>query len=479
MSRIVVVGAGSAGCVVASKLSDDPSNQVLVLEAGRDQPEHRRAANLRSISYLDAADEVDAFWPDLLAIFRSGEAARLYLRGKGVGGSASVNAMIAVPGLPSDYDRWRDDFGCEGWGWQNVRPTLESLFPTLQQVRPEQLTPVDRALIQSAADQNMDAQLDLRTDMHSGAGRLWLTADGPRRRSSAELFLDGARSRMNLDVRALTSVHSLVIDNKRASGVQLMDGTVIEADEVVLCAGAFGSPEILLRSGVTRVGIGQNLRDHAAARVDLGLTDGDATENRHEPTIGSVLRSSSGHSAGDVHLCPIHGRLPDSPIGAAGCLVMALMTVRSTGQVRLDPANRDAPPIIEMNLLSDPEDVEAFFQGIGILCDTLETPAFKSIANQIIVGQNATLQDLRSRAFVDSWLPGRLGQYVHPVGTCRMGSPDDESAVVDTGGRLIGYEGISVIDASVMPDIPAANTHIPTVMLAIRLVDSLCERVRI
>jgi len=476
--KIVVIGAGSAGCVVASKLSDDPNNDVLVLEAGQDRTAETRAANLRSISYLDAADEQQAFWPNFLASFRTGEAARLYLHGKGVGGSGSVNALIALPGLTSDYDRWRDNLGCIGWGWDDVAPTFESLLPTLRQVKPDELTPVDAALIHAAADQHLNVDLDLRRDMNEGAGRLWLTADGLGRRSSAEIFLDGVRPRTNLQVRGITAVHSVVLNNKQATGVRLNDGSVISADEIILCAGAFGSPEILLRSGVTRPGVGKNLRDHAAIRVDLTLSDRDSQEKRSAPTIGSVVRSSSGRSPGDVHLLPIHGKLPDSPTGTAGSIVMALMTVRSTGEVRLQPGNPDAAPIINMNLLHDAEDQEAFFNGLGVLHDTLDTPAFTSATTNIVVGHDAPIAALRSRSFVDSWLPGRLGQYVHPVGTCRMGSRDDDLAVVDPSGKLIGFEGVSVIDASVMPDIPAANTHLPTVMMAIRLTEAVCERLR-
>lgn len=475
MTKVIVVGAGSAGCVIASELSDQPALEVLLLEAGADRSPGHRPDRLRSISFMEAIDEADAFWSDVMASFRNGEEARAYLRGKGVGGSGSINAMIALPGLASDYDRWRDQFGCAGWGWQDVEPVFRSLAPGLRQVSPTELTPVDTALLGAASDLGYESDIDLLTDETDGAGRLWLTADEAGRRSSAEAFLDPARSRRSLEVRSGAQVVALVQEGRRVTGVRLADGSVLDADHVVLCAGTFGSAEILLRSGVDRRGLGANLRDHAAVKVDMVLGAGAAPEDRTKPTIGTVLRASSGRSPSDVHFLPMHGDLAYAPAGAGGLLVMSLMTVTSSGSVRLEGGGPDGRRVIDCNQISSSDDKQAFASGLKMLTDVLRTPTFRAATDQMVVGDEGTLDSLLDDEFVDTWLPGRLGQYLHPVGTCRMGDPSDDEAVVDLDGSVIGHQGVSVVDASVMPDIPAANTHLPTVMIATRLAGRIAD----
>lgn len=461
MTTVVVVGAGSAGCVVAAALSEDPALDVVLLEAGADRTPADRPDGLRSISYLDAVDDADAFWPDVEASFRAGEEPRPYLRGRGIGGSGSVNAMIALPGLPADYDRWRDEFGATGWGWSDVQPRLQALWSSLRQVGADELTPVDTALIDATKDLGLDPDVELWRDGADGAGRLWLFADEHGRRSSAEAFLDPARSRANLHVRGGSPVHAVEWSGTRAVGVRLQDGSVLAADHVVLCAGAFGSAEILLRSDAGRRGIGANLRDHAAVKADLTLHR-PRDEDRSRPTIGTALRTSSPGRHGDLHLLPIHGRIWGMPAGATGALVLSLMTARSTGRLRIDGDGRRR---IELDLLSDDRDVEAFLHGLATFRQVLESTAFTDLARYVL-GSVHEVERLLDRAALASWLPGQLGQLLHAVGTCRMGSADDDDAVTDVDGALLGRQGVSVIDASIMPDVPAANTHLPTVMIA-------------
>lgn len=472
MKRVVVVGAGSAGCVVAAELGG--GCEVLLVEAGSDRTPESRPARLRSIAYMDALDEPAAFWSGVVASFRRGEAPRDYLRGRGIGGSGAVNAMIGLPGIAADYDRWRDRYGCTGWGWDDVAPTFAELFPTLRQVREDELTVVDRALRDAAADLGMPDDVDLRFDEQDGAGRLWLTADDAGRRSSAEQFLDGARADGRVTVRDDATVVALECRGPQVTGVRLSDGSRIDADHVVLCAGAFGSPEILMRSGISRPGLGRNLKDHAAIRVDLVLHADAPAEDRSIPTIGSVLRTSSGRTPSDIHLLPMHGSLAGAPEGAAGVLVMSLMTATSSGGLGLDDATGRLA--IDLDLINTDDDKQAFLAGLQILGEVLATPAFEKTVERVEAGTGATFDRLRSEEFVDTWLEGRLGNYLHPVGTCRMGDPADDGAVVDLHGSVIGYDGVSVIDASVLPDIPAANTHLPTVMVAKRLARHVADQ---
>lgn len=468
MPKVVIVGAGSAGCVVAAELSEDRRNDVLLLDAGPDRTVENRPRGLRSLSYLDAVDEDDAFWPDFAVSFRSGEPDRPYLKGIGVGGSAAVNGMIALPGLPGDYDRWRDKFGCAGWGWDSLRPYSDDAMSHTRPVGPEELSPVGRTLLESASEIGLADDLDLRAN-HSdpGAGRLWLNADRLGRRSSAEIYLDPARARPNLRVRGDAPVHGLEWRGDRAAGVRLEDGSILPADHVVLCAGTFGSAEILLRSAVSRRGVGKNLRDHPAVRADLALRD-PTEEDRGKPTLGAALRTSSSHGVLDLHLVSIDGRIWGMAEKNSAALLLCLQTVRSTGRLSLDSSGRRR---IDLNLLADERDGDAFLQGVALMSEVLGGPAFDALATSDV--EPAALAALHERTSLEEWLPGRLGQLLHAVGTCRMGDPADDDAVTDVDGRVIGRSGVSVIDASVMPDIPAANTHIPTVTVALKLARGL------
>lgn len=476
MTRVLIVGAGSAGSVLADRSSSDPALEVLLLEAGKDRTPTTREPNIRSVNMLDAFEQNDAFWSGVRASWRPGEDYADYWLGRGVGGSAAVNAMIALPGVPSDYDRWRDQFGCEGWGWEDVSPVFQDLFPQLRRVAADEFTPLDTAVLGAAERLGLRSDLDFRSESSDGAGPLWLASNGRRRNSSPEVFLDPARGRPNLTVRADTEVAALSFnaDRSKVSGVVLVDGSTIEADQIVLAAGAFGSPAILLRSGLTRRGIGQNLKDHAAATAYLRLGDQVATEDRKLQCIGSVLRWSSSRGPSDLLLMPLHGRLPASPEGANGLVSLCLMTAQSTGSLTVDSAGRISA---QLNQLTEESDRQTFAEGMRRLGEILQAPAFRDTVERYWIGDSSDPDELNAPEFLEHWITGGLGGLVHAVGTCRMGDPADEDAVVDTSGAYIGIAGLSIADASVMPDVPSANTHLPTVMVARRLADAIAGRI--
>jgi choline dehydrogenase-like flavoprotein len=467
--RYVVVGAGSAGCVVAARLSENPDHQVTLLEGGhQDRRPDATEPGIRSLNWIAALGEEDAFWPKIQASRLPGSERTQYMRGRGIGGSGAVNAMICLPGLPEDYARWADAFGCDRWSWSDVEPWFAKLQTTLYRFPLEQHTPVDKALRGAGGELGLDADVDTYTP-DDGVGTLYLSATPQGRASGTETWLEPARGRDNLEVRTGVWVDRVLFDDAMtAIGVRLQDGTVMESDQVILCAGAFESPAILLRSGVSLPGLGRNLRDHPAASVPFRLKPRYRDFDDTLPCISQVLRTSSDRASGDIHLLPLHGTLDGGR--SDGVVMAALMTVRSTGSVRLDPQDPLAHPVIDMEMLTDEDDRSCMYQALGTLVDVLETEAFQEIVEEVLVDdQGSPLSALRDPAFADRWLQQTMGDYFHACGTCRMGPDDDPDAVVDQEGRLRGAQGVRVIDASIMPDVPAANTHLPTVMLAERL----------
>lgn len=472
--KVVVIGAGTAGCVVAARLSEDAGNEVILLEGGQDRSPGHRDEGIRSLNWIEALGAPDAFWPEIQAARQDGDTRRQYMRGRGVGGSGAVNAMICFPGLPQDYDRWAGEFGCEGWAWADVEPWFRAMHGSVRPCPREWWTPVDIAMESAASTVGLAVGVETYAP-DDGVGALNLSATSQARFSSAEGWLDPARQRNNLHVRPHAWVDRIEFAGGKAVAVILASGERIDADHVVVSAGAFESPAILMRSGVARPGLGMNLRDHPAASLGLRLRDDLKANDLTVPCINAVLRTSSSVSPGDIHLLPMHGSLDGGHTD--GVVMAALMTVRSHGSVKLDEANPLGHPVIDMHMLEDPQDRQAMHEAIGIMIDVLNSPAFRDILVEVVVDDEGTpLEELRTPQGADAWLRRRMGDYFHACGTCRMGDESDPDAVVDTTGALIGYEGVHVIDASVMPDVPAANTHWPTAMIAERLTAGLMGR---
>jgi choline dehydrogenase-like flavoprotein len=464
---VVIVGAGSAGCVLAGRLSEDPGRGVLLLEAGPDRDAATEAA-VAGLDFFAAKAAPGRTWASLTAVRTPGQGSRPYARGRGTGGSSAVNGMLAIRGIPADYDRWAA-LGAAGWSWQQVQPVFDRLAGVVPlRPSPEPWPVLDGALRRAAAGLGHPWAPDYDEPGAEGLSPAKLTWDGRRRASAVEVFLEPARARANLEVRPDVLVDCVLLEGRRAVGVRLASGEEVEAGEVVVAAGAIHSPAVLLRSGVQRAGVGRGLKDHPSAVATLRLLPEAAGQPGTFP-FGTILRWSSGREPADLQLVPLAHLGHEAPPGL-GAAMVALMQVRSSGTVTLRSSDPAQDPAVDFGMLTHEHDLERLARGVRHLVTLLRHPALAAVAASVAMGLDGTEPDaLLEPGAAEAWLPANLGDYVHACGTCRMGRVDDELAVCDPAGRVHGYDGLRVVDASLFPDLPRANTHLPVLMVAERI----------
>jgi len=492
---VIVVGAGSGGSVVAAGLSDDPHTSVLLLEAGPDHCTADAPAGLRSLNFFNAVMEPGRIWPNLMATRAAGQPEAVYVRGRGAGGSSSVNALAAIRGTVDDYERWSDELGCTGWGWPEMLDAFLRVeddldyggdgrhgkggpIPLSRQPF-DQPPPLDRAIGVALAELGYPRCDDYHALDATGVSRGALTVRDGRRVSTNDAYLEPARTRANLEVRGDVLVDRVLLDGGRAVGVRTAAGEEIAGRDVILSAGAIHSPAILLRSGVgidDGLPVGANLKDHAAtAGFEIALKPAGRMPSPNAPVFGSMLRYTSGlDEAGpnDMQIIWFGGVGPTDDALAGGRLIGAVMRVFSRGEVRLRSADPQVDPVVEFRMLSDDRDRTRLRDCVRRMIEVVRHPAVASISDRV-VALTTPIDELDADEAIDAWLTATVNDYVHAVGTCRMGTPGDPAAVVDTDCNVIGYEHLRVCDASIMPDLPKANTHLTTVAIAQRLLTKI------
>jgi 5-(hydroxymethyl)furfural/furfural oxidase len=503
---VIVVGAGSAGAPVAALLAAQSSRRVLLLEAGDDYRSAETPEAIKGPNFAMALALGRYHWLDLQVTLTDRQAPVQYLSGLGVGGTSAINAQGAVRGMPDDFDRWARN-GCYGWAWRDVLPTFcrvehDSEFGDrpyhgtggpIPISRSEEGTwgSVSRALREAAAEMGHPWHEDINAPDSTGVSpAAWNRARGARI-STNDAYLEPARSRSNLTIKARTRVERLLFSGSRVTGVQARedsatDQVTFEASEVILCAGAIHSPAILLRSGIgpaddlrkcgLRVvvdlpGVGRNLQDHPMIWLTFPLVAAATAASPDILPASCVLRFSleqEGQS-NTIEVMPLDRGPMDVTHGG---FLVSLMRPRSQGSVRLASAEPNVGPIVEFCMLSEADDVSRLrraLRHVGSLACSRPLKGIMGAAFCLPSGQ--TVDEIDDDA-LGLWLKSTCMPNFHAAGTCRMGAPADPGAVVNADGRVLGVEGLRVVDTSIMPDLPAAPPHLTTVMLA----EHLCGR---
>lgn len=420
---IVVVGAGSAGVVVASRLAADPKVSVLLLESKSE-----------------------------------------------LGGSSLRNYMVGMTGMQDDYE-WERDFGCAGWTWESAQKTFNAMPDILHDVQVSEAGQVDTALVAAAIASGFPKIEQLARDTRSsrGAGFCSLTMRNGARHSVVETYLAPQSNQTNLAVRVNEVVEFVVMESTRAVGVRLLSGEYIEARGVVVCAGAIDTPALLRRSAIDRPGIGIGLQDHPSIAITLALRQLQHSSIR----IGANVRTNSRNGNSDIHVLSLN---ETDESGSYGALIAGVMRVYSRGEVKYDATTGMGVPVF--NSLSDERDVVAMRDAVRFTYNIAKTHAVRNIADSLLSdakGTSAQWIGDASDTEIDEWALQQVGAYSHAAGSCAMGNSRDEMAVVNERAEVIGYQDIWLCDASILPSLPRANTHVPVVMVANRVSEMLCE----
>ena len=525
----IIVGAGSAGCVLANRLSHDPANRVLLIEAGADD----RSLFIRMPTALSIPMNTPRFnwgyWgqPEPYLDGRRMDCAR----GRVLGGSSAINGMVYVRGHPQDFEEWVTD-GATGWSYADCLPYFKRAErwmgggdtyrggsgPVDTCNGNNMRNPLYRAFIDAGREAGYGVTEDYNGYRQEGFGPMHMTVRNGERCSTDLAYLEPARRRPNLTILTKVEVNKLAFSGLRVTGVQYrrdgQDFRVNAQREVILCAGSIGSPAILQRSGVGPMsalfsagvpvrydlpGVGENLQDHLEvyfqyrcrkpitvnghlgllAKFRIGaqwvLTKTGLGATNHFESCG-FIRSRAGIEWPDIqyHFLPAAIRYDGRAAfeGHGFQVHVGPNKPDSRGHVRISGPEPERPPLIQFNYLSTEKDLADWRNCLRLTREILQQPALDTYrAEEIQPGI-----DLSDDAAVDAWVRQNVETAYHPSCTCRMGAEDDEQAVVDPQCRVRGLRGVRVVDSSIFPTIPNGNLNAPTIMVAERAADLILGR---
>ncbi|MEA3085018.1 MAG: 5-(hydroxymethyl)furfural/furfural oxidase [Paraburkholderia sp.] len=554
----VIVGGGSAGCVLAHRLSAVPSLRVALIEAGQDTPPGAVPAAILDSYPMPVFCGDTYIWPELKASATRTAAPRVYEQGRVMGGGSSINVQSANRGLPRDYDDWAAN-GATGWAWQDVLPYFRKLerdvnFPEGELHGDDGPVPIRRVLqadwppfCHAFADgmrKNGFASLqDQNGEFGDGYFPGAFSNLNDKRISTAVAYLDAqTRTRRNLHIYPELRVERIVMEGMVARGVVAVErnGAPVrfEANEVVLCAGALQSPALLMRAGVGArddlsalgidcmidlPGVGRNLQDHPSLtfchflerRYRMPLS-----RRRASMTAARFTSGVAGCDASDLYLSSATRAAWHALGNRLGLFFLWCNRPYSRGRVQLVSPDGAVPPRVDLNLLDDPRDVARLAFGVRMLAKIVEasglgqdprdffpaafSPRVKALSrvgtrNAALTSMLGVLLDtpapirraLIERFFtrgqqmsvlladenaLESFIRANVFGVWHASGTCKMGDANDVMAVTDNAGRVRGAQGLRVVDASLMPRLPSANTNIPTIMMAEKIADAMLAR---
>ncbi|KVF24204.1 alanine-phosphoribitol ligase [Burkholderia vietnamiensis] len=527
----VIVGGGSAGCVLANRLSADPNVSVLLLEAGGSD---RHPFFSMPAGFAKMTKGIGSWgWYTMPQKHLNNRVLR-FTQAKVIGGGSSINAQLYTRGVPADYDDWEQKAGATGWSYREVLPYFRKSENNQRFVNefhayggpvgvsnPVSPLPICEAFFQAGQELGIPFNPDFNGACQEGLGYYQLTQLDARRSSTATGFLKPVLGRPNLVVWTQTRTLRVLVEGRRAVGVEFVNGDdrnvqVVHATrDVIVSSGAIGSPKLLLQSGIGPAahlasvgidvvhdlkGVGENLQDHLDLFVVAECT-GDHTYDKYNKPyhaawaglqylllkkgpVASSLFETGGFWYADQGA---RDRSPDIQFhlglgsgieagmaklkNAGVTLNTAYLRPRSRGTVRLASADPAAAPLLDPNYWSDPHDREMALKGLRIARDILRAPAMKRyVQGEVLPGPQAnTDQELFEYACANAKTDH------HPVGTCRMGRADDPDSVVTSDLRVIGLDGLRVVDASVMPFVPSCNTNAPTIMVAEKAADMIIQ----